>query len=130
MTIKNDRRKFLNEYRRSNNPLRACEYAKISWATFQDWLSSGFLTQESVDEAEAVFKQKHPHIDSLPRRRDDDIPLGGLQSDSPSEVPMTHMRSPGVYIGSAVFDMMRGYNPEQVLSDPEGWSNADEYDIE
>ena len=125
MTIKNDRRKFLNEYRRSCNPLRACEYAQISWATFQSWLSSGFLTQEALDMAEAVFKQKHPHLDMLARHKDDDIPLGGLVLDD-AQATRVHTRSPGVIIGSGVHELMRGYNEQEVMQ-PEGWMDVDGY---
>ena len=96
---KRDRQLFLNEMKRSNNPLRACEAASISWSTYQEYVATGFITQQALDEATAVFKSRHPHLDLLARNRPDNVPLGGIV---PSDLP------------ALSFD-------DLVLNDPEGW---------
>ena len=99
------RQLFINEMKRSNNPLRGCEAAGISLSDYQQWLHDGFLTETMLAEALATFKQRHPNIDSLPRNKPDDQPLNGLPLDDPQVLSLD----------------------EQVLNDPEDWIGTSDY---
>lgn len=75
--------------------------------------------------AAAVFKQKHPNVDSLARHKDDDIVLGGFPIESHNEVKVTHTSSPAVVFGGRAWELMKGYSESEVLS-PEGWVDVGE----
>lgn len=124
-TPKRFRQLFLNEMKRSNNPLRAIEAASIDWSTYQEWLSSGFITQEAIDAAAAVFHSTHPNVDMLARKKPDDLVLGGLPIEAHNEVKVVRSHSPGVIFGEGVYDLLKGYSESEVLS-PEGWIDVGE----
>jgi len=78
-----------------------------------------------LDMAAATFHEKHTGIESLARNKPDNLPLGGLVLDD-TQATRVHTRSPGVIIGSGVYELMRGYNEQEVMQ-PEGWMDVDGY---
>jgi hypothetical protein len=60
--VKTQRRLFLNTMRKTNNPIAACERVGIVWSVFEEWKSTGFLTQAMLDQELAAYRAKHPDI--------------------------------------------------------------------
>lgn len=56
------RRRFLNEMRRSNNPIAACANAGVMYRWYEESVSSGFITQDMLDEALTIYRLKHADI--------------------------------------------------------------------
>lgn len=114
---KTDRKKFLNEMKRSNNIIRALAVAQIRWAGYQEWLDTGFVTESMLAEADFTFKLKHPTIDMLASTKSDqeleDAGLGVAATEATSavEIPLE----------------LHGYSPKTIL-DPSDWKDINGYD--
>jgi hypothetical protein len=139
MTAKNDRRRFLNEMRRSANPIRACQVIHIRWSTFVEWQQSGFITQAMLDEATAVFKLKHPTVDMLAAHTPDEQGIAGLPVEAVDDIDVAPVANstqpppiPAIVMGDGAKAILalHGYTVDDVLADPTGWSDDGDYEIE
>lgn len=127
---KNWRRLFLNEMRRSNNIVRAIAHAKIRWITYTEWLESGFLSQAMLDEAEHEFHRRHPNVDMLATlQTDQELEAQGIGAAAVEATTATVVQATPAAELKKVYLELHGYSAEQILSS-EGWSNADEYEID
>ena len=61
------RQLFLNEMKRSNNPLRAVEAASIDWQTYENWMATALW---SVFHRLNLVHHKHSHEQYVVQQRD------------------------------------------------------------
>ncbi len=103
------KRSFLNEMKRTNNPLEAIKYAHITWSCYTEWLETGFLSQQELQEAEKIFKAKHPKVDIIIKTSDEQLEDEGIAV----------VAATGVEAIEAT-----GYDQRTVL-DEDGWDDLD-----
>ncbi len=126
------RRRFLGEMRRSNNPLQACEVAKIRWVTYLEWRRTGFLSDDMLEEAETAFHARHPGIDMLASLSSaQEIEEQGIGAQA-AEAVQANQGAPLDERQTTLKQLleMRGYDSASVLKDLEGWTTIGDYELE
>ena len=102
------KRLFLNEMKRTNNVLSAIKYARITWSCYQEWVTTGFLSDQELKDAEAVFHQRHPKVDIIVKHSDQ-----SLEDEGFAVAPVETVEAVG-------------YDERSVLNE-DGWIHSDDW---
>ena len=98
----------MNEMKRTNNVLSAIKYARITWSCYQEWVTTGFLSEQELYDAEVVFKQRYPKVDIIVKQSDQQLEDEGYAVAPVEVVEAT------------------GYDERSVLSE-DGWIFPDDW---